>query len=51
VIQAGNRILHSDIHKLIPSVSNKEELPQQWEESLIVPIYKRDDKITIKLPS
>jgi hypothetical protein len=24
---------------------NKEELPQQWKESIIVPIYKKGDKI------
>jgi len=32
------------IHKLINSVQNKEELPQQWKESIIVPIFKKGDK-------
>ena len=27
-------------HKLITSIWNKEELPEEWKESIIVPIYK-----------
>jgi hypothetical protein len=34
----------SEIHKLIRSIWNKEELPQQWKESIIVPIHKKGDK-------
>jgi len=30
LIQAGGNTLCSEIHKLIISISNKEELPQQW---------------------
>jgi hypothetical protein len=33
-----------DIHKLINSIWNKEELPEQWNESIFVPIYKKVDK-------
>jgi hypothetical protein len=44
LIQAGGEILLSAIHKLINSVWNKEELPDQWNESIIVPIRKKDDK-------
>jgi hypothetical protein len=33
-----------DIHKLIYSTWNKEELPEEWQESIIVPIYKKGDK-------
>jgi hypothetical protein len=32
------------IHKLITSIWNKEELPHQWKESIIVPIHKTGDK-------
>jgi hypothetical protein len=32
------------IHKLINSVWNKEELPDQRKKSLIVPIHKKGDK-------
>jgi hypothetical protein len=39
LIKAGGEILCSEIHKLIPSIWNKEELPQQWKESIIVPIH------------
>jgi hypothetical protein len=44
LIQAGGEILLSAIHKLINSVWNKEELPDQWKESIIVPIHKKGDK-------
>jgi hypothetical protein len=37
-------MLLSAIHKLINSVWNKEELPDQWKEYIIVPIHKTDDK-------
>jgi hypothetical protein len=43
LIQAGSEILLSEIHKLINSVWNKEELPDQWKESIIVPDYKKCD--------
>jgi hypothetical protein len=44
LIQAGGETLVSVIHKLINSIWNKEELPDQWKESIIVPIHKKDDK-------
>jgi hypothetical protein len=31
-------------HKLTRSIWNKEELPQQWKESVIAPIHKKGDK-------
>jgi hypothetical protein len=36
--------LHSEIHKLIMLIWNKEELPYQWKESIVVPIHKKGDK-------
>jgi hypothetical protein len=36
--------LLSAIQKLINSVWNKEELPDQWKESIIVPVHKKNDK-------
>jgi hypothetical protein len=44
LIPAGSKTLHLKIHKLINSVWNKEELLQQWKESIIVPFYKTGDK-------
>jgi hypothetical protein len=32
------------IHKLINSIWNKEELPDQWKEPIVLPIYKKGDK-------
>jgi hypothetical protein len=40
LIQADGETLLSEIHKFINSISNKEELPDQWKEFIIVPIYK-----------
>jgi hypothetical protein len=44
LIKAGSRTIRSVIHKLINSIRNKEELPEQWKESIIVPIYKKGDE-------
>jgi hypothetical protein len=40
LIQAGGEILLSAIHKLINSVLIKEELPDQWKESIITTSQK-----------
>jgi hypothetical protein len=44
LIKAGGETLYSEIHRLICSIWNKEKLPQQWKESIIVRIYKKGDK-------
>jgi hypothetical protein len=44
LIKAGGETLYSEIHRLNCSTRNKEELPQQWKESINVPIYKKGDK-------
>jgi hypothetical protein len=44
LIKAAGEILLSEIHKLINSIWNKEELPDQWKESIIVPIHRKGDK-------
>jgi hypothetical protein len=36
--------LHSEIHKLIKLIWNKEELPHQLKESIVVPIHIKGDK-------
>ena len=44
LIMEGGRTIHYQIHKLTLSISNKEELPEEWKESIIVPIHKKGDK-------
>jgi hypothetical protein len=44
LIKAGGRTIRSEIHGLINSIWNKEELLEEWKESIIVPIYKKVDK-------
>ena len=44
LIKARGRTIRSVFHKLTISVGNKEELPEEWKESIIVPIYKKGDK-------
>jgi sorting nexin-29 len=45
LIKAVGETLYSEIHRPICCIWNKQELPQQWKESIIVPIYKKGDKI------
>ena len=44
LIKAGGRTICCAIHKLIISIWKKEELPEEWKESIVVPIYKKGDK-------
>ena len=44
LIKAGGRTICCAIHKLIISIWNKEELPEEWKESIIVPIHKKRNK-------
>jgi hypothetical protein len=47
LIQAGGEILVHVIQKLLTVMWNKEELPDQWKESIILPIQKRVTSHTI----
>jgi hypothetical protein len=44
LIKAVGRTIRFEVHKLINSVWNEEELPEQWKCLFIVPIYKKYDK-------
>jgi hypothetical protein len=44
LFKAGGSKICSEIHKLINSILNKEELPDQCKESIIVPNCKKGDK-------
>jgi hypothetical protein len=43
LIQAGGETVHSEIHKIIKLIWKK-ELPHQWKESVVVPVYTKGDK-------
>ena len=42
LIKTGVRTFRYEIHKLIISIWNKEELPEAWKESITVSIYKEE---------
>jgi hypothetical protein len=44
LITVGGRTIRCAIHKFIISIWNKEELPEKWKESIIVPIHKKGNK-------
>jgi hypothetical protein len=44
VIKAGGSAIHFEVYKLINCIWDKEELPEQWKESVTVPVYKKEDK-------
>jgi hypothetical protein len=44
LIKAGGETLCSEIHRLICSLWNEEELPQQWKEFTVVRIHNKGDK-------
>ena len=43
LIKAGGGTMRLEIHKLITSIWKKEKLPEEWKESIIVPIHKKGD--------
>jgi hypothetical protein len=43
MIKAGGKSNHSEFHKLINCIGKKEELPEQWQELISLPIYKKGD--------
>jgi len=44
LIKAGGRKIRSEIHKLTISIWSKEKLPEEWKESIILPINKKGDR-------
>jgi len=44
LIKARGRTICLEIYKLITSIWKKEKLPEEWKESIILPIHKKGDK-------
>ena len=44
LIKTGAITILYEIHKLINCIWNKEESPEEWMKSCIVPLYTKDDK-------
>jgi hypothetical protein len=44
LMQAEGEPLRSEIHQLVNYISNKEEFPALWKESVVVPLCKKGDK-------
>ena len=42
LIKARDRTVLCEIHKLTNSILSEEELPEEWKESIIEPIYRID---------
>jgi hypothetical protein len=48
LIQTGGDTLLTEVQKLLNSISDKEELPEKYKESIIVPIYRKGDETSKK---
>ena len=46
LIKWGGSRLIEEIQKLIILIWNKEALPEQWKDSIIIPIFKKGDKMS-----
>jgi len=44
LIKPGGKTFRCEIHKFIISIWNREELAEEWKESIKVLIYKKDDE-------
>ena len=45
LLKHGGRTLKQKLHKLILMIWNNEQLPQQWNEGIICPVYKEGDRL------
>jgi len=45
LLKHGGRTLKQKLYKLILMIWNNKQLPQQWNEGIICPVYKKDDRL------
>jgi len=45
LLKHGGRTLKQKLYKLILITWHKEQLPQQWNEGIICPVYKKGDRL------
>jgi chorismate mutase len=44
MFKTWGKIIWGEFQKIIISIWNKEQLPEEWKESIFVPIYKKGEK-------
>ncbi|XP_054285599.1 uncharacterized protein LOC129002085 [Macrosteles quadrilineatus] len=44
MLKAGGQIIIDKVHRLVNEIWDKETIPTEWQEALIVPIHKKGDK-------
>jgi hypothetical protein len=45
LLKLRGKTLRQKLYKLIPMIWNNEQVPQQWNEGIICPVYKKGDKL------
>ena len=48
LIKCGERVLKQRMYKLILKIWEEEQLPSQWNEGIICPVYKKGDRLDCK---
>ncbi|KAI5707898.1 hypothetical protein M8J77_012165 [Diaphorina citri] len=44
VLKAGGEVLVMRLHKLILEIWEKEEMPDDWKEAIVIPVFKKGNK-------
>jgi hypothetical protein len=45
LLKHRGRTLKQKLYRLILMIWNNEQVPQQWNEGIICPVYKKDDRL------
>ena len=45
LLKHGGRTLKQKLYKLIPMIWNNDQVPQQWYEGIICPVYKKGNRL------